>query len=194
MLPFLLGAFDSLPIWEGPNSKPRYICCCASHLHSLCMPCAAGAHRVVVGCGIVAASVPHRRLYDPWNPLIGKLQAPEAASCTDVCALPHTFVNTMAVYYCPDQSASDRSLHQSNRMSFRTGSCAKGPACRACEPPAKVASCLPGGAASGAGGQVGLACRACFRMSAFFPYWARTGMKAVPVISVSSRCIAQSNG
>ena len=110
------------------------MCCCTSHLHSLCMPCAAGAHRVVVGCGIVTASVPHRCLDDPWNPLISQLQAPEAASCTDADALPHTLVCTqiqyihkaVAVYYRPDQSAPDRSLHQSNRVSFRTGSCAEG--------------------------------------------------------------------
>ena len=73
-----------------------YMCC--SHLHSLCMPCAARADRVVVGSGIVAASVPHSCLYDPWNPLISELQAPEAAPCTDVNATPHALVCTQTQY------------------------------------------------------------------------------------------------
>ena len=111
------------------------MCCCASHLHSLCMPCAAGAHRVVIGCGIVAASVPHRCLDDPWNPLISQLQAPEAASCTGVNALPHTLVctqmqcihKTMAVYYHPNsQSAPDRSLYRSHRDELQNWLMCKG--------------------------------------------------------------------
>ena len=176
------------------------ICCCVSHLHSLCMPCAARAHRVVVGCGIVAASVPHRCLYDPWNPLISQLQAPEAASCTDMNALPQPFVGStdtvhheaVAMYYCLSPSASGRSLHQVDRVGFRIVQAHVWKERHVMlVAPAKVASCFPGGAASAAGGQVGPACRACFRMSACFPCEEKTAMKAIRVKRVYSRCIAQ---
>lgn len=126
MYTFVLGVIDCMSA-QAQSAGRMCICCCATYLHSLCMPCAASAHRVVVGCGIMAACVPHRCLDDPWNPLISQLQAPEAASCTDINPLPHSLAGStdkvhhmaVAMNCCPSPNASGRLLHQVDRAGLR---------------------------------------------------------------------------